>query len=66
MKKLFKVLLFLFVYLTCTMGMVPYRGCDVVGVVSSNGKYEKRVSNNEIFVKGRKLVSGPSRSACGH
>ncbi|CAH2071199.1 unnamed protein product [Thlaspi arvense] len=67
MKKLLKVMFFLFAYLTCSMAMVPYRGCDEIGVVSrdGSGKYEKRVSKKD-FHSGRKLVSGPSRSACGH
>ncbi|XP_023637625.1 uncharacterized protein LOC111830223 [Capsella rubella] len=63
MKKLFKVLVFfLFGYLTCSMAMVPYRGCDVIGL----GKSQKRVVNKEGLWSGRRLVSGPSRSACGH
>ncbi|CAL9237758.1 unnamed protein product [Arabidopsis halleri] len=67
MKNLLKVLIFLFVYLTCSMAMVSYRGCDVIGVDlgDGSGKYEKRVSK-EGFLSGRKLVSGPSRSSCGH
>ncbi|XP_019090369.1 PREDICTED: uncharacterized protein LOC109128464 [Camelina sativa] len=67
MKKLFKVLVFLFGYLTCSMAMIPYRGCDVIGVDLGDGmeKNEKRL-NKEFFWSGRKLVSGPSRSACGH
>lgn len=64
MKKFLIVLFFVFVYLTtCSMAMVPYRGCDVIGV--DLGKKEKRVYKKG-FWSGRKLVSGPSRSACGH
>ncbi|VVB07654.1 unnamed protein product [Arabis nemorensis] len=62
MKKLLKVVLLLFVYLTCSMAMVPYRGCDQIGGL---GKYAKRVAKDDVL-SGRKLVSGPSRSACGH
>lgn len=64
MKKFLIVLFFVFVYLTtCSMAMVPYRGCDVIGVNLGDGleKNEER-----FYKKGRKLVSGPSRSACGH
>lgn len=62
------------VYLTHSMGLVPYQGCNefaekklesglIFGEVSrdESGTYDqKRVS------LGRKLVSSPSRSACGH
>lgn len=61
MKKLLRVMFFMFVYLACSMAMVPYRGCDVIGL----GKKEKRVPKGD-FLSGRKLVSGPSRSDCGH
>lgn len=68
MKKLLKVMFFLFAYLTCSMAMVPYRGCDSFGDVSRDGlrKYKKRVSKEGFISSGRKLVSGPSRSDCGH
>lgn len=67
MKKLLKVMFFLFAYLTCSMAMVPYRGCDSFGDAWRDGlgKYKKRVFK-EGFLSGRKLVSGPSRSDCGH
>ncbi|ANM68157.1 hypothetical protein AtNW77_Chr4g0284911 [Arabidopsis thaliana] len=67
MKTLLKVMFFLFSYLsTFSLAMVPYRGCDVIGVDlgDGSGNYGKGVSKG--FLSGRKLVSGPSRSSCGH
>ncbi|ESQ38368.1 hypothetical protein EUTSA_v10029117mg [Eutrema salsugineum] len=67
MKRLIEVMFVFFAYLMCSRAMVPYRGCDVIGAVSRSGlgKYETRVPKEDFF-SGRKLVSGPSRSACGH
>ncbi|KAF8109705.1 hypothetical protein N665_0093s0058 [Sinapis alba] len=67
MKKLLKVMLFLIAYFTCSMAMVPYRGCDVIGLVPGHGfgKHETSESMEKIY-SGRKLVTGPSRSSCGH
>ncbi|KAG2330460.1 hypothetical protein Bca4012_019950 [Brassica carinata] len=68
MKKLLKVMLFLIAYFTCSMAMVPYRGCDVIGLVPGDkfGKHEETSESKGKNYSGRKLVSGPSRSSCGH
>ncbi|XP_033134851.1 uncharacterized protein LOC108869310, partial [Brassica rapa] len=67
MKELLKVILLLIVYLTCSKAMVPYRGCDLIGLAPGGGlgKYETTESKEKMY-SGRKLVSGPSRSSCGH
>lgn len=49
------------------MAMVPYRGCDVIGLVPGDGFGKHQTSEfKEKIYSGRKLVSGPSRSSCGH
>lgn len=67
------------VHLTHSMGLVPYQGCNevsekklesgLIGEASRDGSGtydQKRVSKEDLSTWGRKLVSGPSRSACGH
>ncbi|CAA7042134.1 unnamed protein product [Microthlaspi erraticum] len=78
MKKVLGVVFFLMVYLTQSMGLVPYQGCNEVeekklesgltGEASrdDSGTYGQKRVSKEDFSSGRKLVSGPSRSACGH
>ncbi|XP_022565728.1 uncharacterized protein LOC111209938 [Brassica napus] len=67
MKKLLKVMLFLIAYFTCSVAMVPYRGCNVIGLAPGGGFGKHQTSEfKEKIYSGRKLVSGPSRSSCGH
>ncbi|CAN8269614.1 unnamed protein product [Cochlearia groenlandica] len=75
MKKLLKLALFLFAYLTISMAMESTHGCDhevaektvrtrSVNVgEASRDDYQKKVMNLSL---GRKLASGPSRRGCGH
>ncbi|XP_019099152.1 PREDICTED: uncharacterized protein LOC109132245 [Camelina sativa] len=77
MKKLLKMVFLLVAYLTCSIAMASYHGCDkaaekamrmsVVGEDSrdefGNDEEKKKKVN---FWSGRKLVSGPTRRGCGH
>ncbi|VVA96653.1 unnamed protein product [Arabis nemorensis] len=77
MKKLLKVVLFLVIYLTCSIAMARYHGCEdvaektmrtnVVGEASRDefGNYEEKQKKVNMS-SGRKLASGPSRRGCGH
>ncbi|CAE5966305.1 unnamed protein product [Arabidopsis arenosa] len=77
MKKLFKVVFLLVAYLTCSLPMASYHGCNkvaekamrmsVIGEDSSDefGNYKEKKKKVNLW-SGRKLASGPSRRGCGH
>ncbi|KFK38045.1 hypothetical protein AALP_AA3G063000 [Arabis alpina] len=77
-KKLLKVVFFLVTYVTCSIAMARYHGCEdvakktmrtsMVGEASREefGSYKERQKKVKNISSGRKLASGPSRRGCGH
>ncbi|CAA7015938.1 unnamed protein product [Microthlaspi erraticum] len=77
--KLLKVVFFLVTYLTCSIAMARYHGCEDVAEKPMRTSMVKEASRDEFenyeekkkkkkvnFSSRRKLASGPSRRGCGH